>query len=240
MDPKLRLVSDDNNLAKPGENRKISIQLGTADLPAEDLYGLAFSLHFNEQIDVGQVKVDLGQTSWANNDGDRIFFYKRTATKRIDAAWTRTDRNNRSGFGEIGTMDFVIIVDVIDRATPVRIWTDSIRMIDKFGNVSMVAGDTLSIEMDPNALLTSSNEISDILPKVSVSPNPFQNDAWVVSDHPMERIRIFNLLGQSMLDMPVVRTSQVRMHVPSLPNGAYFLQLDTDAGPTTTKIYISK
>ncbi len=240
MDPKLRLTSINNNLIAPGENRLISIQLGTADLPAEDLYGLAFSLHFNEQIDVSQVKLDLGQTSWANNDGDRIFFHKRTAPKRIDVGWTRTDRNNRSGFGEIGTLELVIIVDVIDWASPMRIWTDSIRMIDKFGNISATAGDTLSIDMDPDGLSTSTNVASTMLPNVSVSPNPLQNDAWVVSDHLMERIRIFNLLGQPVLDMPVVRATQIRMNVPNLPNGAYFLQVDTDAGPTTTKIYISK
>jgi hypothetical protein len=94
--------------------------------------------------------------------------------------------------------------------------------------------------MDSDALSTSINEASASLPNVFVSPNPLQNDAWVVSDHPMERIRIFNLLGQPVLNMPVARATQIRMNVPNLPNGAYFLQVDTDAGPTTTKIYISK
>ena len=240
LDPVLGFPDDTPSMLEPGEQQQIPIILGTADIPVEDLYGIAFSLHFNEQVAVDQVKLDLSPDSWANNDGDRIFFYKSTSSKRIDAAWTRTDRNNRSGFGEIGTLELVIIVDVIDHSMPVRVWTDSIRMIDKFGNITAIAGDTLSIALDPAAFSTAVQDPSGAHSKLLVQPNPIRNIFQVISDQPMQHISVFNLLGQQVLSWSMAPSTQAQVVLPDLPNGPYLLQVETDTGMRVSKINIFK
>ncbi|WP_336914529.1 T9SS type A sorting domain-containing protein [Runella sp.] len=240
LDPALGFPDDAATMLDPGEHKQIPIVLGTASLPVEDLYGIAFSIHFNEQVAVDQVRLDLSPSSWANNDGDRIFFYKRSASKRIDAAWTRTDRNNRSGFGEIGTLELVIIVDVIDRSMPVRIWTDSIRMIDKFGNITAVVGDTINFTLNPDAFPTAIQDVSGAPFKLTVQPNPARNTFQVVSDLPMQHISLFNLLGNQVLSRSISPSTQAQVTLPDLPNGPYLLKVETDKGPIKSKINIFK
>jgi hypothetical protein len=55
-----------------GQTIKIPIELGTADIPAEDFYGIAFSVNANpSHIDLNQTSFNFAELSWINPE-DRI------------------------------------------------------------------------------------------------------------------------------------------------------------------------
>ena len=217
-----------SNLLMPNQSFSLPIYLGTDALPAEDVYGLAFSVFTSPQFQA-QKSFDFTQSSWANNDGDRVFMYKNVNAQRSDIAWTRTDRNQRDGYGIIGVSDWIIIVDVIDKAAPIRIWTDSIRMIDKYGNTKAVAGDTITFQWHPAAFPSSTNE-AESLPGLLVFPNPATHWLQLQSEDLMQEATLFDLLGQVVLERDLPNSNRVELHLPDLSPGFYWLSVKTSKG----------
>ena len=219
-----------SNLLIPNQSFDLPIVLGTEDIPAEDVYGLAFSVFTSAQFQA-EKHFDFTEESWANDDGDRIFLYKDITPRRSDIAWTRTDRNQRDGHGIIGVAEFIIIVDVIDKVAPIQIWTDSIRMIDKYGNITALAGDTVTFQWHPSAFLPTSgvNEAGQIR-RLSVQPNPASDWLHLVSDAPMQSAQLFNLMGQLVRQIQIPRTKIADMQVLDLPTGSYLLSVETETG----------
>ncbi len=217
-----------STLLMPNQSFSLPIFLGTADLPAEDVYGLAFSVFTSPQFQA-QKSFDFTQSSWANNDGDRVFMYKNLTAQRSDIAWTRTDRNQRDGYGIVGVADFIIIVDVIDKVAPIQIWTDSIRMIDKYGNIKAVAGDTLTFQWHPAAFSTSTTE-AESLPKLFVFPNPATHWLQLQSEDLMQQATLFDVLGQVVLENILPGSKRAELHLPDLSPGFYWLSVKTSRG----------
>lgn len=119
---------------------RLPIELGTAYLPVSDLYGVAFSLNDLNLVDANSVEFNLSQASWANPDNDRIWFYKRYRDTKIDVAWVRTDRNTKEGFGGMGYVDFVIIVDLLPFQQQKSVSLQNIKMMDNIRQLLPVVG----------------------------------------------------------------------------------------------------
>lgn len=217
-----------SNLLLPNESFSLSIFLGTEDIPAEDVYGLAFSVFTSPQFQSNK-SFDFTQSSWANNDGDRVFMYKNIDLQRTDIAWTRTDQNQREGHGIIGVAGFIIIVDVIDKTTPIQIWTDSIRMIDKYGNITAVAGDTITFQWHPDAFSTALNEI-ETSPALQVYPNPANRWIQLHSEYSMQQVTLTDAYGRVVFENALPDADQCELHLPDLPAGLYSLTVKTLQG----------
>jgi len=217
-------------LLMPDDTISLPIVLGTQDIPAEDVYGLAFSVFSSGQFN--PIKhFDFTQSSWVNDDGDRIFFYNNITPRRSDIGWTRTDRNQRDGYGTIGVSDFIIIIDVIDKVAPIQIWTDSIRMIDKYGNITALAGDTVTFQWHPNAFLPSTS-VHETQPvhRISVHPNPADHWIHIQSDIPIRTTRLLNMLGQMVLQTQNINSNATNLHLNDLSPGCYILMVETTSG----------
>jgi hypothetical protein len=149
--------------------------------------------------------------------------YKKVSNRRVDAAWTRTDRNQRTGHGVIGRADFVIIVDVIDKVAPVRIWTDSIRVTDKYGNISFLAGDTVTFLFEPDSFVQAHEPSTAV--HWRVQPNPAYDRIFVECDAPMQTATIHNMLGQTLLERNMEQVLSAEWQLPRLPAGQYILSI---------------
>jgi Secretion system C-terminal sorting domain len=208
----------------------LPIELGTLNLPAEDVYGLAFSMHVAPQaVDANSIMFNFAETSWANPDNDRIWMYKKVDDSRVDVAWVRTDKNQKRGFGRIGTVDFVIIVDVapLQQAFPIQL--SDIKLMDKFGNYSTVANDTIWLNVPPDSA-TSGIPLTPLAPKVLVNPNPATDEILIRTTDPIHQITLVDMLGKTVYHQSGKDSDQVAVRLPVLPDGGYMLRIETDSG----------
>ncbi|MCC6461214.1 MAG: T9SS type A sorting domain-containing protein [Saprospiraceae bacterium] len=203
----------------------LPLQLGTGALPVEDLYGLAFSLHVDPQfVDVDEVEVNLGPVSWANPDNDRIYSAYRASSSRLDVAWVRTDHNDRSGFGPMGTVSIVIIDNVVSVQEEFQLRIDSILLVDRFGNLSTVAGDTLTISINPG----QSTGTQDPGAKAFRAwPNPLGQTLHLRARSDIRMATLFDALGRPVASLEP-NTPDAEWPLPVLPAGVYWLELRTD------------
>jgi hypothetical protein len=236
IDPPLRFNPSGvpNNL-QSGSTFTMPIELGSAAIPAEDLYGIAFSVFFDSAfINTSSANFDFSQLSWANPDNDRVYMHRMVNSNRVDVSWTRTDHNQRSGFGAIGTAEFIIIIDVIG-FQEFKIAIDSIKMLDKYGNETLVAGDTVTINVAPEAL--SSDNEPKAQPQMQVQPNPASDRLWVFQDAPMEVLILWDALGRPV-QIWYPNANQVEVLLPDLPAGLYLLESRSKQGSAFRKIQI--
>ncbi|MCB9353884.1 MAG: T9SS type A sorting domain-containing protein [Lewinellaceae bacterium] len=224
----------------PGMSFTLPITLGDAQMPVEDLYGVAFSVIIDPlYIDANDVSFNFTQPSWANPDGDRIYMYKKVSDERIDVAWVRTDHNSVNGFGTIGVANFyIIIIDVIGYEQDVPIRIESIRMIDHFGNETLVAGDTLMLHIvEEENQQTDTQSPEDA--RLRIWPNPASDYLHIHADFEIQQLMLVNALGQ-----PVIRLGDpgeaVQLPLAGLPAGMYVLELQSPGGVLTRTIRIQK
>jgi hypothetical protein len=217
------------NVVFSGQHFSVPIHLGDADIPAEDLYGIAFSITLPPAVfDVNQTQFNFSEISWANPDNDRIWMAKKAASNRIDVGWVRTDRNQKRGYGRIGTAEFVIIVDVVGLQQPYPVVIERVKMMDKFGNYATVAGDTIWVNVAPEALLAG--ETPENTPDITVYPNPAGDHLFVRASVPLNQIILYDLPGREVFRTNTGRTLLSEMPLPALPAGMYLLRIETDKG----------
>ncbi|MCB0525427.1 MAG: T9SS type A sorting domain-containing protein [Saprospiraceae bacterium] len=224
-----------------GQMIRLPIVLGTIDNPVEDLYGLAFSVYIDPLIiDANNVLLDFNQNSFANPDNDRIWLYKKVSDEQIDVAWVRTDKNQKSGYGPIGYADFVIIVDIVAQQPqqyPIRI--ENIETMDKFGNYSPIAGDTLTLTVpaDSNVSATNTPLINH---SMSLFPNPTSDRVYIRSIEPIHRVALIDMLGQQIWSSSVSEKTEVETLLPKVPAGNYMLRVETSRGTLFKKLQIQQ
>lgn len=201
----------------------LPLVLGTPAVPVEDLYGLAFSLHVDPAIiDVDDVSVNLDQISWANPDNDRIYATYPVSETRLDIAWVRTDHNERSGDGPVGIVSFIIIDDVVSLEEQFQIRIDSIHLIDRFGNQTAVAGDTLQITLLPDALTSTSRPGKTNAPRVW--PNPAHDRLRLRAAGVIQQAELSDALGRIVARLEP-GMPEAEWPLPALPPGVYWLEV---------------
>lgn len=212
-----------NGIYAPGNNLSIPILLGTAALPIDNFYGIAFSIQLDSTLmDVDQVKINFDGLSWINPDNDRIFSTYRASNSRLDVGWVRTDRNNQSGHGSIGVFEFIIIDNVVTVHQPeIKIIIDNIRLIDRFGNETAVAGDTLVLQMQPEVLSGSNLPSTNHL---TIAPNPAKDFLYLSAPETIHTIRLFDMTGRLVTTYEPEQTD-VKWALPPMPNGLYICEI---------------
>ena len=218
-----------------GSVLQLPLVLGTAALPVENLYGVAFSLHVDPQfVDIDRVAFNFDQYSWANPDNDRIYATFPNTPSRLDVAWVRTDHNERSGSGPIGTVSIIIIDDVISWEQQFNIRIDSIQLIDRFGNITAIAGDTMTVTVQPSPLTTGGEPRQ---PVFRVWPNPATDLLHLTATDPIREARLSDALGREVARLEPGQTA-ADWPLPNLPPGFYGLEIRTSAAVFRGKIML--
>lgn len=221
-----------------GQMVQLPIELGSMENPAEDFYGLSFSMFVDPTVvDANSVMFNLSETSWANPDNDRIWMYKKVAANQLDVSWVRTDRNQKRGFGRIGYVDFVIIVDVVplQQASPVSF--ENIRTMDKFGNYAAVAGDTIWLNVPSDSVISSApSPVQE--PQVTLMPNPASEQLFVRSSEKITGLQVADLLGRVVWQTSGLNENTLSVQLPKIFNGIYTLRIETERGVAFKKLQI--
>lgn len=218
---------------------QLPIVLGSQTLPVEDFYGIAFSVKTDPSaINLNLAKFDFSENSWINPDNDRIWMSKKAAPDRIDVALVRTDRNQRRGSGRIGYAEFVIVVDVLPFQQNIPLIIDQIKLIDKFGNTTTAAGDTVWLHVPAGALSTDDHLHSG--PALQIAPNPAQNQLALHCEAAMGKASLVDLTGRTVFQKELSGPTEISLELPEIPSGIYLLRVDTEKGTALRKVAISQ
>jgi hypothetical protein len=226
---------------RPGEQARFNLVLGEAAQPATDVYGVAFSIEYDDLLAVGntdRVAVTF-DTTWLGKVGEDLLVLQKNnpSEQRIDVALVRTDGRNRTGFGTIGQLRFDVPIWVGEDPIPSVLDTLGFR-ISKVRLLNFSEIEQAVSAMETIALVSFSTGINDpaLAQKIRLFPNPVHDRLFIQTDHlQIERLDIFDTTGkllQSRSNAPEILTSE-------LAAGIYAVRIFTKEG-VVVKTFVVK
>jgi hypothetical protein len=225
----------DTTSAAPGQTIQIPVVLGTNLLPANNAYGVAFTLTYdNSVVDTNSVSMDYSN-SWLGTDGlDMITIEKDFyAQGEIQVGMTRIDQLAVSGSGAIAHIQLTIKDDVLKSALlRMDFEVKDVKLIDQNGTVMPVAPEASSSVVIASAVRQQQNKIG-----FDIYPNP--TNALINLKLPaanQQMLKLYNVQGQLLKAWQLDAKDQMQLDLQDYPAGAYLLQLVTEDGVETKRL----
>ncbi|HNW00217.1 MAG TPA: T9SS type A sorting domain-containing protein, partial [Chitinophagales bacterium] len=202
-----------------GEN-SVPIYLGDAANMVDAIYGIRFTATASgEVIEPASVYVTF-EDSWFGDAGDMLQLSK-SKTAAADAGLVKTDHTNSDGYGQIGTLHFVVIDNIAGKVTAdeITLGFESARAID-------VTGTELSLEAIESVVDITLNADAQSSPQFVIYPNPVSEQVLFVTT-PLQAatVTLVDITGKTVLEAQV---SGQRINLPELPAGQYILRIVQD------------
>ncbi len=207
----------------PGEPVVFDIMLGEEAMPAEEVYGIAFTVVYDTAAVYPGSAVVMLRQSWMGilDEGLLLLQHDHPERGRLDVAITRTDGIDVSGYGPLAQM-YITIQDVIFRRLPdheLLFDIEKIRLINSREELAAVTG-----QQSASVVLGAVNGVGESSrePHIRVFPNPTPDIAYF--DTPAECAELFSLDGRQLLEKDHVG----QLSLGHLPTGPYLLRLWRD------------
>lgn len=226
--------------ALAGQTMQIPIVLGDTSVAADSIYGIAFTINYDETMtDTGSVWVGFN-TSWLGTiNTDMMSIQKDFYNQgQIEIAVVRTDHTNRNGIGQIGTLNLTIKDDILKKSSTQRLDL-------QISNVRMITN--IETERSANTPLTgvmvtivnNTNYVENKDIQINVFPNPAQSILHIQSNDAIQHIKLSSITGQE-LHTEKLNGFATSISTQNLENGMYILQVQTERGWSTQKIQVVK
>lgn len=221
---------------EPNATYSLPIVLGDEDFPAEDVYGLAFSIIYDPEVIVsGSPNLDVNG-SWLGDWGNDLFGIQKNfhGQGRLDLAMTRIDGQGRSGAGEIGRFN-IIVEDIIFIGAGNQDRGGDLKTTFEIKDVLVInpAGEEIEVDLPMSEFEIVSSTKAVVLPEIpfQITPNP-SNGAVLISspENQIQEIRIWNTLGHPVLQRQSVASVAEKLFLEHLPAGIYWVEVRTDDG----------
>ena len=220
-----------------------TINLGTTDLPVENIHGLAFMLDYPQDlVPPHAVNSEYNTDSFFGEEESVLWMEKELyELGREDIVLTRKSGSEITGEGGIFTTSFIIIIDVIvgraERETPFTVKLKNIKALDGQGNpININAGADATFIIVDNTISATNNPI--LAAKTNISPNPAQTQIQInTADLNTEQIEIFDTFGQSVL-LQKAQIGQTTVDISTLTTGMYMVYIRTAEGVVVKKLVV--
>ncbi len=188
------LILNYPSLVDPGDSVAITIDLGDGLQPAQNAYGIAFTLSYDpEQVEPGSLTVSFDSCWMGTAGSDLLTFIKdRPLAGELDIAITRTDHSPISGHGQIARVDIIMVDDLNKKllSTPLRTGLG-------FGLAQDEIGDQIPLD---DVLVPSLPQSP--FPTLQVYPNPtFDKLCLLPGKIRVFGFRIYDITGRKMLEV---------------------------------------
>ncbi|MEM1322694.1 MAG: Ig-like domain-containing protein [Bacteroidota bacterium] len=228
--------------ASPGDLVLIDVILGNESNPAVDISGLTFALNFNSAIvKPGTFKIKFNPGSWLAYNSPTLDMTKLPFDGRAEAGISRTSAKSASGYGIIGTVEFVV-EDIIDGlkirdTSTLRIKPSMPNIMNGDGNFEKLSVHDLVINLarpsavapiDEKQLLTFPNPTADVM------------NVYVNGENEIRELSVYTLTGQEVFYSGRLYSKQTTINMAEWNNGLYLLSAVTDEGVITKKIEVMK
>jgi len=219
------------------------IILGTMDLPIESIYGVAFSIGYPvDLVDSNAVAADYFIGSWMGEPTTTLQLEKNVVDESvIDFGYSRTDQENISGFGQIGSVSFVMTDNIIGRmASEIELHfpITNVRAVDRLGEEVIITGSNNVVTVNLGETTTAVKN-PDLSQNINIFPNPTPNTInLTIKDLQAQTVTLYNAVGQRVLARQIV-AADTQIDVGHLPSGVYLVSIHTDKGIYSEKVLIS-
>jgi hypothetical protein len=239
----LLFFSQPNGPAGPGDTLQINIFLGTDTLPADSVYGIAFSVTYdNALVDTNTAHFQIPDSSWLGSHYSDLFSVQHDNYDDglIDVGISRNDHISRTSHGKIARLDIIMIDDITAKKNIVDTLTltfEEIYIIRLDG--SLIPVNALSVD-SPGTDGTSTG-IPDLHPEedFSLYPNPtrgmFRLRAEKEGPYTLE---LFNASGQ-LLQSGTMYSRSMSLDLSQHSPGLYLLRIRHEQGILTRKIQLT-
>lgn len=226
-----------------GQILTANLILGDINIPATDVYGLAFTLNYDALVVDSTQTAIVFDNSWLGNATDKISIAKDLPQQgQIKCAVTRIDKNTRSGSGIIGKASFIITTDNINGKNQLayynmNVWISDLTVIDNNGQVLIVneGSDSTQVEYEPLAI----NEA--LINEMKIYPNPAQNEVLItVSDKLLSGTLTLVDTEGKILFSKTIDTLHNNIPIATFANGVYYVKIVTETGVVTKRLAIVK
>ena len=213
----------------PGDTVDIPIMLGTVNAPASQVYGVSFSITFdNSQIDSSFIQLNF-DGAWLGATGQDILTIEEIFFEdgQIDIALTRFDHQPITGYGRLGDITVVIDDLILKKEEVMNIGIKHISLLDEEGNGLEVLPNDAQISI----ILTSIFEPGEETP-IQAYPIPTQDRLHIQIEQWREKgkIEMLNSLGQVLLVQEVEAQGQRDLFwsLSQFPSGPYWLRYSSE------------
>lgn len=230
--------------AGTGQTFDVSVNLGTSNSPANNVYGIACTINYDKTlVKADSMGIDFSNCWMGTMGNDLIAIaHNDTAIGQLHVGISRTNHINTTGYGELARVTVVTTDNVSGKITSAVFDTlffsfSNISLIDASGNeISYTIGDGSVIVEDLTGLndqLTAAD--------VKIYPNPVKDKLVMKlsADFSIEKIWIKNTAGQIVYSDWSKKNNTVEIKgLDKLSNGIYFLDVVTDKGSVIKKFGI--
>ncbi|HEY1040394.1 MAG TPA: T9SS type A sorting domain-containing protein [Bacteroidia bacterium] len=216
----------------------IAVSLGSSTTPANNIYGIAFTVNYpSNAIDASSVSANFSN-SWMGAPSDLLFlYYNSPGTSSMDIAISRRDQQPISGSGDICSILVITIDNVAGRPEDMNAYftLSDIRMVDNLGNELPVnaVGDTVTLQGSVG--LAPAKTQNNML----IYPNPAKESFTISSAELIDEVELTDLLGKSLLHTSP-KEKESLISAEGLADGIYLLHIRSGNTVETRKINISK
>lgn len=230
-DPLLYLKARSNKL-NIGDTLVEDIFLGTSGVPANNIYGLAFNVSFDNSIfDATATRIDAG-APWIKSGSSPFLEMDRHAGGNIDIAMVRTDANNQSGYGKIATLYIPVKQSIT--AKEALLLSNNLAIDNSGKSISLNAqSDTVSI---PTSIMRASASQESI----ALYPNPFNGSTTIsysLQQAGHVSITIRDMAGRNIETIDRFSAEGMnQLKIDGLGKGIYFLEMHTNGQSRTFKL----
>lgn len=209
-----------------GDTVMLPVILGTNALPADSVYGLSFTIQYDQTL-VDSATAEIGYTgSWLGTKGvDMLGIqHDKYSDGEIDVALTRTDQMDRNGSGTIATFSIVMIDDLAGK--------NGLKEVLKFDiiNVKVInaQGELIEVYNQPSELLVTDNTTSldqAEFRSLMLAPNPSAGQvALTMPVSGVYEAEVTDLTGRVILRKEIRENATISLE--DQPNGVYLVKVN--------------
>ena len=231
-----------------GDTLTVQLVLGDSAQPANNVYGLAFTLNYDiTAIDSTKAATVTFGNSWLGTAADKISIAKDFKQQgQLQCAVTRIDHTTRSGEGAIGTISVIVTTDNINGKNYVyyleNFFISNVTMVDSIGDILPVNSGSGSALV--GYFPTGIAQVNSISNLVHIYPNPASNQLQIISSAgAISEIKITDVTGREVLNRgyssDAIVTKQL-LDISALNPGIYLVEVLTANGVAVQKLIVAR
>lgn len=214
-----------------GKELTLKINLGDGSIPAANVFGAAFSIHYDPKIiDSGSFKFSI-QNSWLSDTGKNILVIAKDlyGLGRTDIGISKTTKNTMTDSGEIIILKYKMLpTDNLSGGVKCKFSITDQRVVDKdLKNITVrTEGDSVLVYNGIRGQVSS-----NLINFVRIYPNP-ANNFFIMksgSEHPMD-ISVYNLTGQLMKEIHLSEHQTNKVCTEDWKSGVYLIKISDKNG----------
>lgn len=220
-----------------GDTLRIPVVLGSPANPVGSLYGIAFSLQYdNSIINSSSIVIDFDSSWLGDYQVDMTAMIKNFHQDgQLDIAVTRMDQQARSGHGKL--FDVIVTIDNIagknGEAFPFNLDAKDIKLINALGHSRYIPTSSLSLD-----IFAEFNPNGPDLPQaeITIYPNPATTSLTIMpADQAIEQVRLTDVTGRTVRTETQRRENAFSWNLEGIKPGMYLLSLYDSSGQWITQ-----